>query len=360
MELRIKDLESELSKMKTLREDSNKAELEKYKQLYLVECEVRKSLQDKLDKTNERLAEMSTKLEVEKQQNGSLFSPLSRRPVLEPSSVGNFNPTSGFNANLISRANVGFSTSIPRPSNDSMETYLTKDLQDRNNELQAALEGLQAQTAPSRRGRLPPGHGPAGTVMFMGDSAPASIKTEITLEQLKEHHQEFKIQLETKVNGHKRDMEVMKRAFAEERRKLERAFQLKVGMLQGQKAKLATLHTESQEVDRGLREELHRRGKLERGHVRWLSPETARLQEALQLHRIKLEKCSEECTLLKNELGRSRQELEASERRQAAQRKEMEDLKRDEENACSEMQGLCTQNGKRVWETWCLKESEEP
>ena len=49
MELRIKDLESELSKMKTFR-DSNKAELEKYKQLYLVELEVRKSLEGKLDK----------------------------------------------------------------------------------------------------------------------------------------------------------------------------------------------------------------------------------------------------------------------------------------------------------------------
>ena len=49
MELRIKDLESELSKMKSLKEDSNKAELEKYKQLYLLECEVRKSLEDKLE-----------------------------------------------------------------------------------------------------------------------------------------------------------------------------------------------------------------------------------------------------------------------------------------------------------------------
>ena len=49
MELRIKDLESELSKMKTL-QDSHKAELEKYKQLYLVEVEVRKSLEGKLDK----------------------------------------------------------------------------------------------------------------------------------------------------------------------------------------------------------------------------------------------------------------------------------------------------------------------
>ena len=50
MEVRIKDLESELSKMKSLQEDSNKAELEKYKQLYLWECEVRKSLEDKLEK----------------------------------------------------------------------------------------------------------------------------------------------------------------------------------------------------------------------------------------------------------------------------------------------------------------------
>ena len=50
MEVRIKDLESELSKMKSLQEDSNKDELEKYKHLYLVKLEVRKSLQDKLDK----------------------------------------------------------------------------------------------------------------------------------------------------------------------------------------------------------------------------------------------------------------------------------------------------------------------
>ena len=50
MELSIKDLESELSKVKTLQEDSHKVELETYKQLYLVELEVRKSLEGKLDK----------------------------------------------------------------------------------------------------------------------------------------------------------------------------------------------------------------------------------------------------------------------------------------------------------------------
>ena len=50
MELRIKDLESELSKMKTLQEDSSKAKLEKYKKLYLVKLDIRKSLEDNLDK----------------------------------------------------------------------------------------------------------------------------------------------------------------------------------------------------------------------------------------------------------------------------------------------------------------------
>ncbi|XP_043740888.1 ninein-like protein isoform X4 [Cervus elaphus] len=195
-----------------------------------------------------------------------------------------------------------------------------RDLQDCNDELQAALESLQAQTAPSRHSHLRLGHGPAGTIMFVGDSGPASIETEIMLEQLKERYQELRIQLETQVSDHERETEVMKRAFAEERR------------------------------------------QLEWGHAWRLSQERTRLQEALQQlslslgrckpeqvntgYRIELEKLSEENTLLKNELGRIRQELEASERTEAAQRKEIEVLKRDKEKACSEMEELCTQSHK--------------
>ncbi|XP_061258630.1 ankyrin repeat domain-containing protein 26-like [Bos javanicus] len=112
--------------MKSLQEDSNKAELEKYKQLNQVECEVRKSLEDKLDKTHERLAVISTKLEVKKEKKRSLLSSLSMRPVLEPPCVGNFNNPLVLNGNLTPRAKVGFSTSIPCPSNNSMKTYLTE------------------------------------------------------------------------------------------------------------------------------------------------------------------------------------------------------------------------------------------
>jgi multidrug resistance efflux pump len=49
MELRIKDMESKLSKMKS-QEDFNKIELEKYKQLYQEEFRSRKSLSNKLNK----------------------------------------------------------------------------------------------------------------------------------------------------------------------------------------------------------------------------------------------------------------------------------------------------------------------
>ena len=68
-------------------------------------------------RTHERLAVISTKLEVEKEQNKSL---------LEPLCVGNFNNPLVLNGNLTLRANVRFSTSIPCPSNNSMENYLTK------------------------------------------------------------------------------------------------------------------------------------------------------------------------------------------------------------------------------------------
>ncbi|KAF3818503.1 hypothetical protein GH733_011920 [Mirounga leonina] len=68
MELRIKELKFELSRMKSSQEDFNKTELEKYKQLYLAELKVRTSLTNELNKTNEKLAETSTKLLVETQQ----------------------------------------------------------------------------------------------------------------------------------------------------------------------------------------------------------------------------------------------------------------------------------------------------
>ncbi|XP_047600165.1 ninein-like protein isoform X5 [Lutra lutra] len=252
-----------------------------------------------------------------------------------------------------------------------------QDLQDRNDELQAALEGLQARLPPSWHSqphaqpeeRLLSGHGPAGIISFVGDSIPVSLETEIMVEQVKEHCQDLKIQLETKVNSYEREMEAMRRDFMKEREEMQQAFRLEIHMLECRRADLEVLLRKSQELIRGLQDQLQQvtRGPLpERadlgqccmqalsGPAGPLAQEQDPLeQEQHQRHRtelprvrIELDRLSEENALLKNELGRIQQELEAAERTNDAQRKEIEVLKRDQEKSCSEVEELNKQSQK--------------
>ncbi|XP_076796502.1 ankyrin repeat domain-containing protein 30A isoform X2 [Arvicanthis niloticus] len=148
MELRIKDLESQLYKMKA-QEDFDKIELEKYKQLYQEEFRVRKSLSSKLNKTSEKLEEASTKLFLEEQQNRSLLSTLSTRPVVECPCVGSLHNSLVFNRTLIPRENVVVPTSGLQPSNKRVEIYLTKMHQELeksiNRELKEATAELESE-----------------------------------------------------------------------------------------------------------------------------------------------------------------------------------------------------------------------
>ncbi|ELK08257.1 Ankyrin repeat domain-containing protein 26 [Pteropus alecto] len=122
----FKDLKSGLYKVKTFQIDSNKIELETYKQLYLEELKVRTSLAEKLNKANERLAEISTKFLVMKQQSTALLSTLTTRSVPEPPCVGSLNHSFILNRNLARRENPVIPNSVPWTSNNSMETYLFK------------------------------------------------------------------------------------------------------------------------------------------------------------------------------------------------------------------------------------------
>uniref|UniRef100_A0A8D1A6S1 Ninein-like protein n=1 Tax=Sus scrofa TaxID=9823 RepID=A0A8D1A6S1_PIG len=200
-----------------------------------------------------------------------------------------------------------------------------RDLQDHNDELQAALEGLRAQLPPSRHslphtqldGQLPPGHSPAGIVTFVGDSIPVSLETEIMLEQVKERYQDLEIQLETKVNYYEKEIEGMKRDFAEERQEMERAFKLEVSVLQDQKAKLVALHSESQEVVRGLRDRLQKIMELDQGHAR-LTQERDRLEEALQ-------RVSKQIQKLELELGHVTEERQSLRLAQSQLREALEE-----------------------------------
>ncbi|XP_076786059.1 ninein-like protein isoform X3 [Arvicanthis niloticus] len=139
-----------------------------------------------------------------------------------------------------------------------------RDLQDRNDELQAELEGLRARLPRSRQSpsgtpgthrRRIPGRGPADN-LFVGESTPMSLETEIMMEQMKEHYQELRMQLETKVNYYEKEIEVMKRNFEKDKKEMEQAFQLELSVLEGQKADLEALYSKSQEVILGLKEQL--------------------------------------------------------------------------------------------------------
>ncbi|XP_051690398.2 ninein-like protein isoform X1 [Oryctolagus cuniculus] len=139
-----------------------------------------------------------------------------------------------------------------------------RDLQDHNDELQAELEGLRARLPESRhnpsrgpsghRRRLP-GRGPAG-ILFVGESTPVSIETEIMMEQVKEHYQDLRVQLETKVSYYEREVEAMKRNFEKEKKEVELTHQLEVSALEEQRADLEALQAKAQEVIQGLQEQL--------------------------------------------------------------------------------------------------------
>uniref|UniRef100_A0A2K5DS71 Ninein-like protein n=1 Tax=Aotus nancymaae TaxID=37293 RepID=A0A2K5DS71_AOTNA len=232
-----------------------------------------------------------------------------------------------------------------------------RDLQDRNDELQAELEGLRTRLPESRHS---PSWGPGGRgrillfacVSFLGNSAPVSIETELMVEQVKEHYQDLRTQLETKVNYYEREIAALKRNFEKERKDMEQACRHEVSVLEGQKADLEELNEKSQEVIQGLQEQLQDAARSPKLEWMGLAPcctqalcdLALRHQSHLRQIRLEFHRLTEENTLLKNNLGRVRQELEAAESTHDAQRKEIEVLKKDNEKACSEMEALSRQN----------------
>ncbi|XP_062040684.1 ankyrin repeat domain-containing protein 26-like isoform X2 [Lepus europaeus] len=127
MELKINDLESEISKLKAAK-DSNNTELEKYKLFYLQELKDKKSLSTELNETKRRLAEVTMELHTEKKLNRSLLSTLTMRPVLKSPCCGNPKNSFMLNRDLVVKENLVIPILRPQPSNNTMDDYLTKVL----------------------------------------------------------------------------------------------------------------------------------------------------------------------------------------------------------------------------------------
>ncbi|XP_078530449.1 ankyrin repeat domain-containing protein 26 isoform X1 [Lissotriton helveticus] len=134
MEHRIRDLESELSRIKSTQHDSmcqkesTQSELDRYKDLYSEEIKVRKSLAAKLDRANERLAEANAKLLNERQRSKSLLANSFVNGSLPANPFMDSNP---FGTNLTLNRSIGLPGNFYGPgvnglSSNRVEAYLAK------------------------------------------------------------------------------------------------------------------------------------------------------------------------------------------------------------------------------------------
>ncbi|KAM3833076.1 ankyrin repeat domain-containing protein 26-like isoform 2-T2 [Vipera latastei] len=138
LENRIKELESELAKLKNnqqdsiLQKESTHTELERYKGLYSEELKIRKSLGSKLDRANAKLAEANTQLYHERQKNKSLLAnsflsgSLSSSPVLETVHIGNLGNNLALNKSLNLGGGFLNTNGTALASKNRVEAYLAK------------------------------------------------------------------------------------------------------------------------------------------------------------------------------------------------------------------------------------------
>ncbi|CAK6432927.1 unnamed protein product [Pipistrellus nathusii] len=137
LELRNKDLESQLSKVRIVLNDS-RSELEKYEQLYLEELKCRKSLENELIETQEKLTEVRTELLLQKGENRFLNSTRNMMSVLETPCAGDNGVPNSFVPNRYSspRENLELPTSRPCTSTyvvkmwQEFEEILTRELKE--------------------------------------------------------------------------------------------------------------------------------------------------------------------------------------------------------------------------------------
>ncbi|KAL1247103.1 hypothetical protein QQF64_022479 [Cirrhinus molitorella] len=139
LEQRIRDLEGELGRLRSVQQDSlvqrdsSRTELERYKQLYSEELRLRKSMAAKLERSNERLAEANTKLLSERQRSKSLLTSSIVNGGLGGSAldVASLGPVGAYGASLgpLNRS-LGLGTpllgTVGEAQSNRVEAYLAK------------------------------------------------------------------------------------------------------------------------------------------------------------------------------------------------------------------------------------------
>ncbi|KAG9328867.1 hypothetical protein JZ751_010097 [Albula glossodonta] len=201
LEQRIRDLESELARVRTSQQDSlsqrdsTKTELDRYRELYTEELRLRKALATKLERSNERLAEANTKLLSERQRSKSLIaSSMANGGLAGPSlDVGQLGSVGAYGATLgpLSRSlSLGgsFLSPVGEGHNSRVEAYLAK----MQNELEKNISKELDHAAVELEGgaaRLSPVGSAAGSQKTLNaDQDPVTRATQQYLEVLKKNY----------------------------------------------------------------------------------------------------------------------------------------------------------------------------
>eukprot|EP00076_Gallus_gallus_P016969 XP_015136530.1 ankyrin repeat domain-containing protein 26 isoform X6 [Gallus gallus] len=164
---RIKDLECELDRIKNTQQDSifqkesTQAEVEKYKEMYLEEMKIRRSLANKLERANERLAEANAKLLQERHRSKSLIASsivtggLSASPVLYSTELGHLGNNLALNRSLSLGGSFLGTAGNALSSRNKVEAYMAKIRKELDEKITKELEQATAELETGSAGASP-------------------------------------------------------------------------------------------------------------------------------------------------------------------------------------------------------------
>ncbi|XP_046763113.1 ankyrin repeat domain-containing protein 26 isoform X3 [Gallus gallus] len=164
---RIKDLECELDRIKNTQQDSifqkesTQAEVEKYKEMYLEEMKIRRSLANKLERANERLAEANAKLLQERHRSKSLIASsivtggLSTSPVLYSTELGHLGNNLALNRSLSLGGSFLGTAGNALSSRNKVEAYMAKIRKELDEKITKELEQATAELETGSAGASP-------------------------------------------------------------------------------------------------------------------------------------------------------------------------------------------------------------
>ncbi|NXJ75599.1 ANR26 protein, partial [Trogon melanurus] len=154
---RIRDLECELDRIRNTQQDniyqkeSTQAEAERYKELYLEEVKMRKSLANKLERNNEKLAEANAKLLQERHRSRSLITSrmvsggLAASPVLYSTELGHLGNNLALNRSLSLGGTFLSPTVNTLASSSRVEAFVARIRQELDEKITKELEQATAE-----------------------------------------------------------------------------------------------------------------------------------------------------------------------------------------------------------------------